>query len=248
MNWLALIILIVVAYLLGAFPSGVLWGRLLKGVDVREFGSGKTGATNSLRALGWQVSLLVFATDISKGALAVGLPILLNRFFFKENGQDNTPWAVMLCGLASLIGHNHSIFIGLKGGRGVATGIGQVLVVSPLSMLMVGLVDIWILSLTRYVSLASVVGAALVNLFLFMNIWITGLDARYMAWGVVITGYIIFSHQDNIQRLMNGTERRLGDKVKPAEASAEPALSGQSYPDSSAKPTVGASDSKTSRK
>ncbi len=217
MNWLALVILTVVAYFLGAFPSGVILGRLLKGVDVRQFGSGKTGATNSLRTLGWQVSLLVFLTDMSKGALSVGLPLLLSGLFFKENGQDNTPWAVLSCGLASVIGHNHSIFIGFKGGRGVSCGMGQVWVVSPLTMLMVSLVDVWILVFTRYVSLASVIGCLLAEFFLFCNIWITNLDPRYMLWGIIMPSYILISHLDNIQRLLKGTERRLGDKVKPIE-------------------------------
>lgn len=217
MNWVALVVLVVVAYLISSFPSGVVLGRWIKGIDVRKVGSGKTGATNSLRALGWQISLLVFLTDMSKGAISVGLPILLSSFFFKQGGQDNTPWAVLPCGLASIIGHNHSFFIGFRGGRGVATGIGQVLVVSPMTALMTLLVDLPILGISRYVSLASIVGGVLVDIFLFSNIWLTGLDARYMAWGVAVTLYIILSHSDNIDRLLNGTERRLGDKVKPVE-------------------------------
>ncbi len=217
MNWLALIALTVFAYLISSFPSGVVLGRLLKGVDVRQFGSGKTGATNSLRALGWQISLLVFLTDMSKGAISVGLPILLSSMFFKQNGQDSTPWVVLPCGLASVIGHNHSFFIGFKGGRGVATGIGQVLVMSPITMLMVGILDIWVLGISRYVSLASIFGCFLVEVFLISNIWLTNLDPRYLAWGFAITLYIIFSHLDNIKRLMSGTERRLGEKVKAAE-------------------------------
>lgn len=217
MNWLALAGLTLAAYLISAFPSGVVWGRLLKGVDVRDFGSGKTGATNSLRTLGWQVSLLVFVSDVGKGALSVALPILLSSLFFKQNGQDNTPWAVMCCGMASVIGHNHSIYIGFKGGRGVACGIGQVLVVSPLTMLFVAIIDIWIIGLTRYISLASVVGCVLVDVFLVANIWLTNLDPRYLAWGVLMTGYVFISHRDNIKRLLNGTERKLGEKAQPVE-------------------------------
>src|SRR4051812_25127963 len=130
MNWLALVVLMLIAYIISSFPSGVVWGRLIKGVDVRQFGSGKTGATNSLRTLGWQVSLLVFASDMGKGALSVGLPMLLSAMFFKQNGQDNTPWAVLGCGLTSVLGHNFSVFIGFKGGRGVACGMGQYIVIN----------------------------------------------------------------------------------------------------------------------
>lgn len=222
MNWVALVVLVVIAYLISSFPSGVVLGRWLKGIDVRKVGSGKTGATNSLRALGWQLSLLVFLTDMSKGAISVGLPILLSSLFFKQGGQDNTPWAVLPCGLASIVGHNHSFFIGFRGGRGVATGIGQVVVVSPVTILMTLILDLPVLAISRYVSLASIVGCILVDIFLFSNIWLTSLDPRYMVWGLAVTLYIILSHSDNIDRLLNGTERRLGDKVKPVEP--EPVL------------------------
>jgi glycerol-3-phosphate acyltransferase PlsY len=124
--------------------------------------------------------------------------------------------------LASIVGHNHSFFIGFRGGRGVATGIGQVAVVSPVTMLMTAILDLPVLAISRYVSLASIVGCILVDVFLFSNIWLTSLDARYLVWGVVVTLYIILSHSDNIDRLLNGTERRLGDKVKPVQP--EPAL------------------------
>ena len=217
MNWLALVILMLVAYLLSSFPSGVVWGRLIKGVDLRQFGSGKTGATNSLRTLGWQVSLLVFASDMGKGALSVGLPMLLSTMFFKQNGQDNTPWAVLGCGLASVLGHNFSVFIGFKGGRGVACGMGQYLVITPFGFLMLALTDVWIILFTRYVSLASVVGCVLAEIIIICNIWLTNLDPRYAIWGLVIPTFIIISHRDNIERLLNGTERKLGEKAKPVE-------------------------------
>lgn len=220
MNWLALIILTLAAYLISAFPSGVVWGRLFKGVDVRQFGSGKTGATNSLRTLGWQVSLLVFVSDMSKGALSVGLPLLLSGLFFKVNGQDNTPWAVMTCGLASVFGHNNSIFIGFKGGRGVACGMGQILAISPLTMLFIAFVDVPLIAITRYVSLASVVGCVIANIFLAFNIWVLGnLDPRYLFWSIPMTAYVFFSHLDNIKRLLDGTERKLGEKAKPVDPS-----------------------------
>ncbi len=224
MNWLALVVVIIIAYFVSAFPSGVVWGRLLKGVDVRDFGSGKTGATNSLRTLGWKVSLLVFLSDMSKGSISVGLPLLLGSQFFTLNGTDQTPWVVMCCGFASVYGHNHSIFIGFKGGRGVAAGMGQVLTVSPVTMLIVGFIDLFILGLSRYVSLGSVLGCVLVDIFLVINIWLTKLDPRYLAWGLVITIYIILSHRDNIERLLKGTERKIGEKAKPLDTPPPAAL------------------------
>lgn len=219
MNWAALVGLTVVAYLLGSFPSGVIWGRAIKGVDVRQFGSGKTGATNSLRTLGWQVSALVFVSDMTKGALAVAIPLLLASAFFKIDGQDFTHWAVLTCGMAAVIGHNHSIFINFQGGRGVACGMGQVLVVSPLAMLLIALVCVPVLLISRYVSLTSLVGCVLAFVFLAANIWITNLNPLYLVWGFFMPAYIFISHKDNIDRLLSGTERKLGQKAVPVESS-----------------------------
>lgn len=218
MNWFVLLLLTIIAYLLGSFPSGVVLGKTFKGVDVRDFGSGKTGATNSLRTLGWQISLLVFILDNAKGAVSVWLPLLL----LSANWR---PWGVLACGLATMLGHDYSIFIGFKGGRGVANGIGQVLVVSPFSMLFAAIVSLPLLALTRYVSLASVVGSFMVEIALIVNYFLGTLpnnDARFLLWGTVITGLIVVQHRDNIQRLLNGTERKLGEKAKPVADKAAP--------------------------
>lgn len=213
---LVLLALTVAAYFLGAFPSGVVLGKTLKGVDVRQFGSGKTGATNSLRTLGWQISLLVFLLDLSKGALSVLLPLVLLS-------NDLKPWGVLACGLASMLGHDYSVFIGFSGGRGVATGIGQVIIVSPLSILFAAIVSVPLLLLTRYVSLGSVVGSAMVEAALIINYFLgtlpNGNDPRFLLWGTVVTVLIIVQHRDNIRRLLNGTERRLGEKATPVASS-----------------------------
>ena len=224
--------LAIIAYLLGAFPSGVVLGKTLKGVDVRQYGSGKTGATNSLRTLGWQISLLVFVLDNAKGALAVWLP-----FAWLDN--DWKAWGVLACGLASMLGHDYSIFIGFQGGRGVAVGMGQVFVLSPLSMLFTAFVDVPLIAITRYVSLASVVGCLMVEaslvIFYFLGTLPTNNDARYLLWGTAINGLIIWQHRDNIQRLLSGTERKLGEKAKTAPP--EQAPSANLFANSFASPT-----------
>lgn len=215
MSVLPLLALTIIAYFLGSFPSGVVLGKTLKGVDIRQFGSGKTGATNSLRTLGWQISLLVFLLDLAKGALSVWLPLALLD-------ADLKPWGVLACGLASMLGHDYSIFIGFSGGRGVATGIGQVVVISPLSILFAAIISLPLLGLTRYVSLGSIVGAAMVEVALIVNYFLgtlpNGDDPRFLIWGTVITLLIVIHHRDNIRRLINGTERRLGEKAAPVTA------------------------------
>jgi acyl phosphate:glycerol-3-phosphate acyltransferase len=228
-NWLALIGVTAVAYLLGSFPSGVILGKAFKGIDVRDYGSGKTGATNSLRTLGWKVSLAVFLADMLKGGLAVSVP----RLFFVNNtaealppfaptnpAWDILPWAVMICSIACVMGHNYSIFINFQGGRGVAAGMGQILAVSPVTLLFMAVFGIPIVLITRYVSLASLIGAVL-NVVGFIGLSLFfGLDARYIGFAFASSFLVILHHRDNIKRLLNGTERKLGEKAKPIAPSS----------------------------
>jgi glycerol-3-phosphate acyltransferase PlsY len=214
MNWLALIGMTVVSYLLGSFPSGIVLGRLLKGIDLRQYGSGKTGATNSLRTLGWQISLAVFLLDFGKGALAV---LLAQHTFFPPEYQ---PWATLVMALACMLGHDYSIFIRFSGGRGAATGLGELFAVSPLALLIIFVVGLPIIAITRYVSLASIVGSVLGPIAILVAAVVTGLDWRYIFFAIVCGGLIVIKHADNIQRLLNGTERKLGEKAKPTTDSA----------------------------
>ena len=206
--------IVVVAYLLGAFPTGILVARYTKGVDLRQIGSGRTGATNALRALGWQLSLVVFIGDALKGGLAVLLP----RLVFGLN-DPLTPYFVMVCGLACLCGHIFSIFINFKGGRGVAAGVGQVAVITPIGALVCLLVALPTIARTGYVSLGSVLGAALMPIVIvvqavFLRNTAFGIDPAYIPWSVICGGIVVIAHRDNIQRLLNGTERKLGEKPK----------------------------------
>jgi glycerol-3-phosphate acyltransferase PlsY len=217
MNWAFLLGLTVIAYLLGSFPSGFVLGKTLKGVDIRQFGSGKTGATNSLRTLGWQISLLVFILDMAKGAASVALPLLLLD-------TSTQAWGVLSCGLASMLGHDYSIFIGFKGGRGVANGIGQALVIQYLGMVFAGIVVLPIIIITRYISLASILGAVLLGIWMYIAFILDLLpsdnDPRYLIWATAIVILIISHHRDNIERLLNGTERKLGERAKPVTTTA----------------------------
>ncbi|NLY11890.1 MAG: glycerol-3-phosphate 1-O-acyltransferase PlsY [Firmicutes bacterium] len=193
-----LVIAIIAAYLLGSIPFGLITGKIWANVDVREFGSGNIGMSNVLRTLGPIPALIVLLFDAGKGFFAV----TLGRQLF----TDPTWWLVL--GIVAIAGHNWSIFLGFKGGRGVATTAGVLLAISPFIALV--LVGIWLLSLaiSRYISLSSIIAvSALPIIFYFLDYPIT-----YFWLGLLISIFTIFRHRPNIQRLMAGTEYKFGEK------------------------------------
>ena len=203
----------VAGYLLGSTPSGVVVGRLFGNVDPRASGSGKTGATNVLRTLGPGPAALVVTMDVGKGIVAV----LLARYLFMPLGPDVTPnlrgWAEAVAGFAALLGHNFSVFIRFTGGRGVATGGGTCLAMNPLAVACGAVGWVVPIAATRYVSLGSI-AAASVTALSDVVFTATGHDiAPHAVFMVCGASFIIYSHRDNIQRLLAGTERKLGNKA-----------------------------------
>ena len=206
----------VAGYLLGSLPSGVLIGKIFGNVDPRTQGSGKTGATNILRTLGPGPAALVVIMDVGKGVVAV----LLARFLFfplpahsTVNEQTLQALAEALAGFGALLGHNFSIFIHFSGGRGVATGGGVLLAMSPLTIA-VGIVALIIpVAITRYVSLGSIT-AAFSSALCMVILTITGHAFWPQAlFAVAGSAFVILSHRDNIERILQGTERRLGSST-----------------------------------
>jgi acyl phosphate:glycerol-3-phosphate acyltransferase len=194
-------------YLLGSLPSGVLVGRAF-GADPRQHGSKRTGATNVLRTLGPGPAALVALLDISKGAAAV----LFARALWSRGLPRLVPSAEALAGSAALLGHNFSVFIRFTGGRGVLTTVGATAVMSPIAWLS-GLIATAVpIALTRYVSLGSITGAAaspVADLVLVLR----GRDSLpHLLFLTLAGGFVIYAHRDNIARLLNGTERRLGQR------------------------------------
>ncbi len=212
---------ILAAYLVGGIPNGVLVGKLAGDVDVRAHGSGKTGATNVLRTLGPGAAAAVVVGDVLKGAIAV----LLARYVFFSTTFPSplhsagaisalhayAPWAEALAGLAAVLGHTYSIYIKFTGGRGVLTGGGALVVISPIATLVGLIVGIVPIALTRYVSLGSILGAASVPIT-ELALFVTGHAALpSLVYALLGAIYIIILHRDNIERLLSGTERRLGE-------------------------------------
>lgn len=191
----------VVGYLLGAIPVSLLVGKVLgTGVDVRNFGSGKTGFTNTLRVMGLRRSIPVFVGDFSKGLAAALLPML----------WTDDPWARAIGGVAAIIGHVWPVFASFRGGRGVLAGAGALVGLNPLAAIAVIPVMLVCVGLTRYVSLGSIMtafaaGVVFVLLAAFdMHTW------AYAAAAVAGSTLIIVLHHDNIGRLLAGTERKIG--------------------------------------
>jgi acyl phosphate:glycerol-3-phosphate acyltransferase len=203
-TWQQAIVAALVGYLLGAIPTGMIVARVYGNVDLTAHGSRRTGATNVLRTMGTGAAIVAFAGDFLKGALAV----LIVRYTV----GDGSAWPELIAAIAAVIGHSYSIFIGFKGGRGVVTGFGATIVAAPVLMIVSFAFGIALVAITRYVSLGSVSGAILGALLLCGLAIYTG-DPAWAIWGVGLGGFIVVAHRDNIERLLAGTERRLGDRV-----------------------------------
>jgi glycerol-3-phosphate acyltransferase PlsY len=186
-------------YLIGSVSPGLLIGRLY-GVDVRDFGSGKTGFTNTLRSVGVFPAIVVIAADIGKGSAAVlvGSQLL------------DQPWAAAIGGIGAVVGHNWPVFAGFRGGRGVATAFGAFLAIDPISGLIVLAAAGLVLGATRYMSLVSVTGVLAGAVILIVRALTDAVPMEYIAFGVVVATMVEVSHIDNVRRLIAGEEPKLG--------------------------------------
>ena len=224
--WLTLCATILLsAYLLGSIPTGYTAARLLKGIDIREHGSGSTGATNVLRTLGKGPGLLVLLVDMLKGVLALALVHWMFAFALRHDLIPSTVnsdlwlvWMVTLAGFSAVIGHSKSIWLGFTGGKSVATSLGVLLAMNwQVAASTVGVFS-FVLALSRIVSLSSIASAIAVSLLMLL----LRQPLPYVLFGVAGGLYVILRHRSNIQRLLAGEEPRLGQKlVSEAEQSVE---------------------------
>lgn len=191
--------LILVAYLAGSIPVGSLVAQRVGGPDLRSVGSGRTGGTNALRALGRKWAAVVVLGDLLKGAL----PVLMARVVTGD------PVVEVLCGGAAVAGAIWSIFAGFRSGRGVGTGVGTMLVIQPLAVLLAAPVFILVILITRYVSLGSLLAsAALFPAMLLFLLLVPETPLPYVVYSAVGAVFIWLAHADNIDRLIHGTERK----------------------------------------
>lgn len=190
-----------VAYLLGSISTGLLVAKLNHGPNLREVGSKNTGASNVLRTMGLRNGLITFAGDCGKAALACGIG-------YWALGQ----YGAMLAGLMVILGHNWPVFFQFKGGKGVASSCGVMLVCFPIPALISYVVAIGIIAATRFISLGSM--CMLTVFAILVSVFFSGGDLLVILWAVLLAALCILRHRTNIGRLIHGTESRLGQKVK----------------------------------
>ena len=205
----------VIAYLLGAIPFGLIIGKNIAHVDIRQHGSGNIGATNVFRTLGTKLGLLTALLDLGKAVLAVWLSMLIvgNDAFIVAGHDIHVQSAQCLAAIMVMVGHNWSAYIGFKGGKGVACFIGGLLVINWMVALVGLAAGIIVILITRYVSLGSMLASLCVLLAMVVLAILAVVVPLYALYGMVAAGLIIYQHRTNITRLQAGTELKLGDKA-----------------------------------
>ena len=197
-------ILIIIAYLIGSIPTALIVSRKFFGVDIRDYGSGNMGATNTFRVLGKKYGSIVMLVDILKGMLAVALYNLLPYYLGHELDRTNFMLAL---GISAVIGHIFPIYANFKGGKGVATLFGMVLAIQPIIAISCVAVFLVVLFLTRYVSLSSMLGAVMLPICV---LWIWNDDVvLYRVFAILVAAMVILTHQKNIGRILRGVESRV---------------------------------------
>ena len=195
----AWIVGLLLGYLLGSIPTGLWLGRWRGGVDIRASGSGRTGATNTFRSLGLRWSVAVLLLDGLKGAV----PILIVAEVW------NSPTGDVLAGLAAIVGHQFPLYAGFKGGRGAATAMGSSLAIVPVGLAFALLTALPVLAVSRVMSLSVLLGATAAAAAIALLAWFSDTPNAYIGFAAGAWGLIVWGHRDNIERILNGTERVL---------------------------------------
>jgi glycerol-3-phosphate acyltransferase PlsY len=207
---ITLAVIILLSYLVGSFPTGFVFAKLIKGVDIRTIGSKSTGATNTSRLLGTKIAIVVLLIDIFKGLAAT---LIISRINLGDIANQNE-WIQLIAGICAIVGHIFPIWIGFKGGKGVGTGAGMLLGLMPLELIMGFILFVVVVALTRYISLGSI----LIAVFVFAALLVESLYLKYQVpishfvVSIIFLLAILITHRENIKRLVNGTENKFGQK------------------------------------
>lgn len=214
---------VIIGYLLGSIPFGLLVSKLSGKGDIREYGSGKTGATNVLRTAGRKAAVLVVTLDVGKGAAAVLLAGLVVGKSYLVVGD----LAPVTAALAAMVGHIWPVFLRFHGGRGVATFFGGLAALSPVAAIFGVVVLIGTMGLTRFASVGSMAGAVGAGAILVPLTILSGSPVGYLVYALIGAVLVIVMHRDNIGRLVSGTERKIGEKVVAGDSSGSAYHRGQ---------------------
>ncbi|MCZ7601735.1 MAG: glycerol-3-phosphate 1-O-acyltransferase PlsY [Melioribacteraceae bacterium] len=213
---LNLLIIVILSYLVGSIPTGILITKAVKGIDIRQHGSGNAGGTNVFRILGWKYGVLTILLDALKGAVAV---ILIARLYLGDFPFPNaTPFddftlVQIFAGLFAVIGHIWTIFASFKGGKGIATSLGFLIAIITIDMLLALAVFFVVVTISRYVSLGSILAAISVPLILIVRENIFHVDIQgyhtILPFAIFIALLVIYTHRANLGRLLKGNENRI---------------------------------------
>jgi glycerol-3-phosphate acyltransferase PlsY len=201
--------ILVVSYLFGSVPFGLIIGKALYGTDIRQHGSGNIGATNAYRTLGPLPGLGVFAADFLKGFL----PVMLTNTVLEPVEPELVPLVSILAGVIAMIGHNYSVFLKFKGGKGMSTAGGFIAAIWPQIVPILFIVWVIVIAVTRYVSLASIIIAVLFPILVIV-LDPSRLRGEYVLFSAIAGAVIVYRHRMNIGRLIAGTELKIGMKPK----------------------------------
>lgn len=205
--YIQLLLLLLLSYITGSIPTSIILGKIVKGIDIREHGSGNAGGTNVFRILGWKPALVVVVIDIFKGWLP---PAIYATILFQGQPITNIGIVQILCGFAAILGHTYTIFAGFRGGKGIGTLAGMLLALFPIALPLCIIVFIITLILTGYVSLSSILATvALPIILLVLPIFgIQQSTSSLLIFALLVPLFAIFTHRSNIVRLRDGTENR----------------------------------------
>ena len=213
--------IIILSYLIGSIPTSIIVSKLARGIDIRDYGSGNAGGTNVMRVLGWKHGLFVIVLDALKGVLAV---VVVARLHYGQMPFNNvTPFddftlVQIIAGISAVIGHIWTVFAGFKGGKGIATALGMLLMITTVDMLVAIGVFVLVVSISKYVSLGSIFGAIAVPLTLVVrenifNVNIPGYNTL-LPFVIAVSLLVIFTHRKNVVRLLNGNESKINFSKK----------------------------------
>lgn len=209
----ALIITGIIAYLIGSISFSIIFTKKFAGFDVREKGSGNAGSTNVLRTAGKGVAVLTLICDILKGVIAVLIALAIGNI--AKLDENTKAMLVQIAGICVVLGHTFPVFFGFKGGKGVATSLGVLLITNWKIGLICLIFALIIMAITRMVSLGSVAAAILfpvLCLFLAQNFLVPAFHIGYIAFGIVMALIVVFNHRENIKRIIEGKENKLSFK------------------------------------
>jgi len=213
---LNLIFVVILSYLAGSIPTSIIVSKLVRGIDIREHGSGNAGGSNVFRILGWKYGILVILLDALKGALAVIIVarLYLDSFPFKNiTPFDDFTLVQIICGVTAVIGHIWTVFAGFRGGKGIATGLGVLIMIVTVDMALALGVFFIVVTLSRYISLGSIAAAVSVPLILVIRENLFGIDIEgyhtVLPFTIALALLVLYTHRKNIDRIFKGNESKI---------------------------------------